>query len=174
MRALRFAVAIAAVALSLAARPARACSVCGCDPASSTLALERPSLMTPLRAGVETRLSSKSSGEGGDAESESETRVIVRAQYVPAELPALALSLEIPLVTKQHFDAGGAVDAEPQGLGDVAASARFELWRDHQLMPKNVVSLLATATAPTGANDLKNFAGYIDEHAQLGGGAWSG
>ena len=66
----------------LLSAPAAACSICGCDPSSGALGLDRPSAQT-LRLLVEDRMLAKESGQGDAAESERENRAQLRLQYSP-------------------------------------------------------------------------------------------
>jgi hypothetical protein len=167
--------AIVAVAVSsffiFAVRPARACSVCGCDPASSTLGVDRPS-SGDLRVAIEDRYLTKESGTGADAESERENRLVLRAQYSP--IAPVVLQVEVPyFVFKNHLDAAGVQDDQASGLGDVSLAARWEPLRDG-LSARHVLAVTAALKLPTGAND-RHLAGEApDEHLQLGTGSYDG
>jgi hypothetical protein len=153
-------------------RGARACSVCGCDPAAGTLGVDRPSAQS-LRLGVEDRYLQKESGAGEDAESEREDRLLVRAQYAP--LDRLVFQLEVPVfLFKNHLDAAGFQDDSAHGLGDVALGARYEVLRVG-LEARHVVALTGALKLPTGANDrIIPGATEPDEHTQLGTGSYDG
>lgn len=153
-----------------AARPARACSVCGCDPAAGTLGLDRPSTRS-FRFGVEDRLLSKESGTGDAAESERENRAVLRLQYAP--LTRLTLQAEVPaFLWKRHLNAAGVQDDDGHGLGDVGFSARYELWRAGGFVPKHVLAVIAGLKLPTGANDRHLDGEEPDEHLQVGTGSF--
>jgi hypothetical protein len=173
MRFARFVVASSFVMCSwLAAGSARACSVCGCDPAAGTLGLDRPSAQS-FRLAVEDRYLWKESGAGGDAESEREDRLLLRAQYAPVD--RLVLQVELPVfLFKNHLDAAGFQDDSAHGLGDVAVGARYELLR-LGLEARHVVALTGALKLPTGANDrIVRGATEPDEHTQLGTGSYDG
>ena len=63
---------------SLPDEPARAHSVCGCDPAASTLGMDRPSLQS-LRVQLEDRYLAKESGASNSAESGTWSRGMIFA-----------------------------------------------------------------------------------------------
>jgi hypothetical protein len=154
----------------LSVNPARACSVCGCDPAASNLGLDRPSNGS-FRFALEDRYLSKESGTGDDAESERENRILLRAQYAPVH--SLVLQAEVPYFTwKRHLNALGINDDTAQGFGDATVGARFELFRSG-IEARHVVSLLGTLKLPTGANSrVVKGEEAPDEHIQLGTGTW--
>jgi len=149
---------------------ALACSVCGCDPAASTLGLDRPSNGS-FRFALEDRVLQKESGSGDEAESERENRILLRAQYAPFH--SLVLQAEVPYFTwKRHLNAEGFNDDTAQGFGDASVGARFELFRSG-IEARHVLSLLGSLKMPTGANSrvLKG-EDAPDEHIQLGTGSW--
>src|SRR3954468_16469108 len=154
----------------LVVHPAVACSVCGCDPAASTLGLDRPSNGS-FRFALEDRVLQKESGTGEDAESERENRILLRAQYAP--IHSLVLQAEVPYFTwKRHLNAEGVNDDTAQGFGDATLGARFELFRSG-IEARHVLSLLGTLKMPTGANSrVVKGEDAPDEHVQLGTGSW--
>ncbi|GAC1348219.1 MAG: hypothetical protein NVSMB23_28830 [Myxococcales bacterium] len=155
--------------LLAAVRPARACSVCGCDPAAGTLGVDRPSVRA-LRVGLEDRYLTKESGAGADAESERENRLLLRGQYAPLE--RLVFQLELPFYAwKRHLDAAGVQDDNAHGLGDLAVAARYELLRVG-FEARHVLALTGSLKAPTGANGRRLPGQAPDEHLQLGSGSW--
>ena len=173
----RAAIALAAVpqlALWLAP-PARACSVCGCDPSSAVLGLERPA-ESSMRVGIEDRYLQKESGSVGDGsrEGEREDRINLRLQYSPP-VPRLSLQLELPVYAwKTHLDASNAVDDTNRGLGDVGLTARYEMLRLGGLAPRHTIAATVTLKAPTVGNAHLAAAdhGEFDEHKQIGTGTW--
>ncbi|TMB30003.1 MAG: transporter [Deltaproteobacteria bacterium] len=166
----RVVVFVAALAVVLAL-PALACSICGCDPAAGTLGLDRPSASS-LRLAIEDRYLAKESGTGGEAESEREDRLLLRAQYSP--LRPLVLQVEVPyFIFKNHLNSAGVRDDSATGLGDVTFGARYELLRVG-LDARHVVALTGTVKAPTGPNARHLPNEEPDEHIQLGTGSWDG
>jgi hypothetical protein len=163
--------ALAAV-LSLLPRPSFACSICGCDPAASTLGVERPSTQA-VRLSLENRYLAKESGDGPEAESEREMRLVLRAQYSP--WTPLVLQLDVPLfLWKSHLNAFGLNDDTGRGLGDVALGARYELFRLGGMEPRHVLAVTSQLKLPTGANDRHLPSADPDEHLQLGSGSFDG
>jgi hypothetical protein len=164
-----------------------ACSVCGCDPAASTVGLDRPTT-SPARLSIEDRFGAKQSGAGDARESEREDRLTFRAQFPIARRFVLEGTLPIYLL-KQHLNAAGEVDDTARGAGDAMAGARWEFFRDNALAPRHVLALVAQVKFATGANDRLPFPapnparsglhkdepdfGY-DEHLQLGSGSTDG
>jgi hypothetical protein len=157
-------------ALTISVHPALACSICGCDPAASTLGLDRPSNGS-LRVAVEDRYLSKESGTADDAEKEQENRLVLRAQYAP--IHSLVLQAELPYYAwKRHFNADGVNDDTAQGFGDASVGARFELFRSG-IDARHVLSMVGTLKMPTGANNrILEGDDAPDEHLQLGTGSW--
>jgi hypothetical protein len=163
----RLAAGSIAVLLCFASNPARACSVCGCDPAALTVGLDRPSSGS-LRVAVEDRYLTKESGDGLAAEGERENRLMLRTQFSPARL--FVVQLELPFfLWRDHRDNTGALDDTARGLGDAQISARYELIRAGGFVPRHVLSFVGGIKLPTGAN---NRLGGTDEHKQLGSGSW--
>jgi hypothetical protein len=155
-----------------AAPEAHACSICGCDPSVGSLGLDRPS-RSALRLSVEDRYLAKEAGTGDDAEGEKEDRLAVRAQWAP--LLPLVLQVDVPFfVFKNHYSSTGAEDFSTSGLGDVAASARWEFFRSGGVRPLHVLALTGTLKLPTGANDLAIAGQDPDEHIQRGTGTVDG
>ena len=155
------------LAIFLCARPARACSVCGCDPAALTVGLDRPSSGS-LRVGLEDRYLVKESGEGASFEGERENRLALRAQYAPAR--GFVAQLDLPFyLWRDHRGAGGFTDDTAHGLGDAQLTVRYELLRKGGFVPRHVLAVALALKLPTGAN---NRMGGGDPHLQLGSGSW--
>ncbi len=163
MRVIAFAIA------SLLSRPLLACSVCGCDPAAGTLGLDRPGAQS-LRLAVEDRYLTKESGDGADAESEREDRLLLRTQFAPLE--RLVVQVELPwYVFKRHLNALGVQDDNATGIGDVALAARYELLRVG-IEARHVIAVIGQLKLPTGPN-ARHLPGEVpDEHIQLGTGTF--
>jgi hypothetical protein len=155
-------------------KASQACSVCGCDPSSGTLGLDRPT-MSDLRLALENRYLWKESGsvEDDTREGERENRLALRAQYSPP-VPRLSFQLDVPYTWKLHYDVSGLQDDTNQGLGDVSLTGRWEALWFGGAVPRHVVALLGTLKAPTGSNaHLAPIDGdVVDEHKQIGTGTW--
>ena len=166
---------LAAAVSLLVPKASSACSVCGCDPSSGTLGLDRPT-MRDLRFALEDRYLWKESGTVADAtrEGERENRINLRLQYSPP-VPRLSLQLEVPFYAwKAHYGVGGEQDDTNQGLGDVSFTARWEALWFGGAVPRHVVALFGTIKAPTGSDGHKALVdgNEIDEHKQIGTGSW--
>jgi hypothetical protein len=95
--------------------------------------------------------------------------------YGPTE--TLSLIAIVPFLEKDWtLDGGGepAEHASPSGLGDVNLGARYYAMRraDASTMHSQFLALSAGSTLPTGVNDEEVGGTRIDQHAQLGTGAW--
>ncbi len=159
-----------------ASRAVLACSVCGCDPSSGTLGLDRPTT-GDLRVALEDRYLWKESGTVQDdtREGERENRLNLRAQYSPAPLPRFSMQLDLPVwVWKAHSGVNGVQDDTNQGFGDASLTARWEALWFGGVVPRHVVALFGTLKAPTGSNDhlASVDGGVVDEHKQIGTGSW--
>src|SRR3954454_14706554 len=150
MRSFIYGIVAFVTALLVSVNPALACSICGCDPAASTLGLDRPSNGSlPLALG--NRYLSKEAGSGEDAAKEQEDRLDPRAKSSPFH--SLVVQGELPYYTfKKHFNADGLNDDNAQGIGDATVGARFELFRSG-IEARHVLSLVGTLKMPTGANN---------------------
>jgi hypothetical protein len=150
-------------------RPARACSICGCDPAAGTLGIDRPS-GSALRIALEDRYLFKESGAGAGAESEREDRLLLRSQYSPID--RLVLQAEVPyFLWKRHLDSSGVQDDNATGLGDITLAASAELLRIG-IEARHVLALTGTLKLPTGPSGRHLPGQAPDEHLQLGSGSW--
>jgi hypothetical protein len=169
VRALLFISSFLSIWLSISST-VYACSICGCDPAAGTLGLYRP-ITNALRLSLEDRVLSKESGSGDAAESERESRAMLRLQYAP--LTRLALQAEVAgYLWKRHLGAQGVQDDNGHGLGDVAFSAWYEILRTGGLVPRHVLAVAFGIKLPTGANDRHLPGALPDEHLQLGTGTY--
>jgi hypothetical protein len=173
---MRVSVLLLAFSISLlAAKTSLACSVCGCDPSSGTLGLDRPS-MRDARVAVEDRYLWKESGSVADdtREGEREDRINLRVQYSPP-VPRLSLQLDVPFFAwKAHYGVTGSQDDTNQGLGDVSLTARWEALYFGGAVPRHVIALIGTVKAPSGNNThlAPIDGGVFDEHKQIGTGSW--
>jgi len=170
-------VAATALATLALARPARACSVCGCgdplltssDPAalSGQLRLQLDSEYLSMRAGSED--------EPGAHDVLTQWTHRFNVAYRPME--RMTLSATVPVVQKTlRSDASGELRtlSDAAGLGDVEVSARFAAWRAVAIGAARVQELAFSggAALPTGDNGVRRDGARIDEHGQPGTGAW--
>jgi len=167
-----------ALASTLVASPARACSVCGCgDP---LLTSTDPAAITgKLRFQLDTeylRIDAGTDGQPGYTDQLTQWSYRLNAVYRP--LDELALTVTVPMVTKSIHTVGGGtdvLDSDLTGLGDVELAARYTAWRAVDLGVGRVHEMGVTAgtSMPTGSHDAKAADGsLIDPHGQLGTGGW--
>jgi hypothetical protein len=173
--ALRLALVVAG--LLCAARPARACSVCGAGD---------PLLSSSDPAALDGRLRLQLDGEylrveaGSDADPgaiERLTQTSVRLNVAWRALDDLALSVTLPVVTKTVERVGAGVStrvSSATGLGDAELAARWVVWRGVNLGAGRTVEAAVSAgsSLPTGPNDLQANGSRIDEHGQPGSGSF--
>lgn len=183
---MRTLLAAAALAILAVASPARACSVCAAgDPLVG--AGDAAPEARQLRMSLETEWLTASSG---DAESGTEDldQATVRALAAFSPVERVNVALAIPFVRKDvtttaaahDHDAGGSAHSHGEGadaftgLGDVELGARFFLLdrTDVDAMRHHSVALSAGSSLPTGENDAQEAGVRIDEHSQLGTGAY--
>jgi hypothetical protein len=159
-----------------AARPASACSECMCGTPFPADVLGG---VVPMHVtwGLEERYLSKSNAldQGPGSEQEHEHRV--SAFWLWRPLDRLALLVRLPYAVKEIATRplGGAETIDrAHGLGDAELVAMVGVVHTSGHLPLTV-GLVGGASAPTGANDLKDDGGQrLDAHLQAGTGAWSG
>jgi len=169
-------VALAVGALTIA-RPALACSVCGCgDP---LLTSSDPAAITgQLRLQLDTEYLRVDAGNEADPSMTDElTQWSYRFNAVYRPTDALSLTATLPVVNKAMRMVGGGMftpTSDVTGLGDVEVAARYALWRGVNLGIGRVQELAVTAgtSMPTGPNGLTSGGERIDEHGQPGTGSW--
>lgn len=156
----------------------RACSQCACGMPFPADPLGGPAPQR-LRYGLEDRYLSKENAldEAPGTEQEDEHHL---GGYALARLSSRVMLLgRLPYVFKQiteRPDGEASTVSKSQGLGDAEVTALFKL---AELGPatgnRGLVSVVAGARMPTGANNLEDGTGVRrDEHLQPGSGAWSG
>jgi len=176
-RSSRRALAAVALALSAAARPARACSVCGCgDPLVSVGEVAGPK----GQLGLELDFQWLSQTAGGDVPGTldvlNQYSILFTAAYTPIE--RLNLVVTFPYLWKnlqnQAADGTRTLTSSLNGFGDLQFGVRWFVWdqidfgnRTHQSLSVN-----AGTFAPTGANDATVNGVRVDEHGQIGTGGW--
>ena len=168
---------VAAVTLTAPA-PARACSVCGCgDPLVA--AGDSVPYAGAWRFGLDVDvLSATARSDDEPDRTESLTQVTLRPVVVWSPIERLNIVLQVPLVRKD-WTLSAAADsgpehAHPTGIGDVDVGARIFLWDavDLRAQRRQNVALTLGTSLPTGPNDAVVDGERIDEHAQLGTGAF--
>lgn len=165
--------------VSLEGVPARACSVCGCGdplvPAGDALARGHP-----VRAAVETEyLTAEARSDGDPSERESIAQSTLRPLLSMSPIETLNLVLQAPVVRKDWMlaDAGGnSIGSRlALGLGDVDLGARWFLVdrTDLATMDRRNLGISLGTSFPTGEDDARVGGERIDDHAQLGSGAFA-
>jgi len=160
-----------------AARPARACSVCGCgDPMLAIT--EAAGMGGDLQLGVQGEALTMTAGSDeapGVLDRLSQQTVRAIAAYSPGDY--WNLSLQIPIVHKRLVsdDAGvTTVTSDLTGLGDVELGARVFVFDAARLAERrrDTVAVSVGTSLPTGASDTSEGGVRIDQHGQLGTGAF--
>ncbi len=169
--------ALAATVLAVLPAPAHACSVCGCgdplvDAASSQPVAGRVSLSLSL-----TTLTASARNDDDPTQTEGLTQTTLQPVVVWSPLSRLNLVLQVPLTRKAWYLTAGDASAERHtgmGLGDVSLGARYFLWQhsDWKAMSRQNLAVFAGTSLPTGPDDTQVAGQRIDDHAQLGTGAF--
>lgn len=171
---------VGALTLLLCWSPARseACSVCGCgDPL--VLASEARPAAGWLRLAIEVELlTARARSDDHPDYFEELTQLTIRPLIVISPLEALNLVLQVPLVYKSWSLSGsaGAVErARPFGLGDLDLSARWFIVdaTDLRHLRRQNFGVAAGSAFPTGADGAAVGGERIDQHAQIGTGAFA-
>ena len=163
--------------LSVWAPAAHACSVCGCGDPLFLAGDSKPIAGTFHFAFDYTYLTATARSD----EQPTQTESLVQMTFLPAVVysptAALNLVLQVPLTWKQWNLSGGGLPsqtASPFGLGDVEVSARYFVWTDSDFVQlrRQSLALSAGTSLPTGGDDTEVDGQRIDQHAQLGTGAF--
>jgi hypothetical protein len=158
------------------ARPADACSVCGCgDPLVD--ARDSTPRMTRFRLAMDYEwLTASAASDDNPAATEGVTQNTVRPVIVYSPLESVNLVGQIPLIDKAFTLRGGGENlaATHTGLGDIDLGARWFFWSrvDFAALRRQEFGLLAGSSLPTGATGATLDGQRLDDHAQLGTGAW--
>jgi len=157
---------------------AYACSVCGCgDPL--VLAADSVPVASTLRFALDFEyLTATARSDDAPDRTESLTQMTLRPVVVYSPVSRINLVLQIPLVRKDWALSATSTQpterAVPTGLGDIDLGARFFLFESTSIrvQRRQNMALTAGTSFPTGSNDRTVNGERIDEHAQLGTGAW--
>jgi hypothetical protein len=180
-RAVAWMLVLGVLAVVLAGTPlaARACSVCACgDPLLD--ASDPAATMAKLRLQLEAEYLSITSGshhQEGTTDALDQYTLHANAAWSPTDRAAVVL--DVPLARKELRTAIGSdhrhAPEETLGLGDVEVGGRYELWRWVNLGRGRYQGFAVSAgtSLPTGESAARDDDGErLDEHAQLGTGAW--
>jgi hypothetical protein len=163
--------ALAGLALAASSpEPALACSVCMAgDPVFSTQGASAQSA-GDLALYAQLQIFEKTAGsleEAGELESADDQRLDLYAAWTPVD--RLGITLDLPFSFNEIHE-GGEVLRE-NGVGDLALSTSFVLWRNRDVLPTTWVEARAFVKAPTGDSD-RTHGGEVDPHLQPGTGSW--
>ncbi len=163
--------------LALWATAAEACSVCGCGDPLFAAGDSNPMGGTFRFALDYTLLSATARSDDNPAQTESLLQQTFLPVVVYSPTNSLNLVLQVPLAWKQWTLAGGGLPTEsasPFGLGDIEVGLRYFVWTDSDFthLRRQNFALSAGTSIPTGADDIQVDGQRIDQHAQLGTGAW--
>ncbi len=165
------------LAALLAARPAKACSICGSDDPLVSAENSAPSAGA-LRAALSVSAVTASARSDDDP---LVTERLARLQLTPtlvySPLRKLNLVADLPLQRNLYSATGSNIASESHtlwGLGDGQLGARYFLLDtiDFSAESRQELALSAGSAFPTGPNDSKADGERLDEHAQLGRGAF--
>jgi hypothetical protein len=177
---LRLAASVLVASVVLAPTVARACSVCGCgDPL--VLAGDSMPVANTVRFALDYEyLTATARSDDEPDRTESLTQMTLRPVLVYSPFSRVNVVLQVPLVRKDWAlsptTAAATETAVPMGLGDVDLGVRVFLWDSTSLRAqrRQNLALSAGTSFPTGKDDVTAADGErIDQHAQLGTGAWS-
>ena len=131
-----------------------------------------------LRLALDTELlTARARSDDDPAFVERVTQYTVRPVLAYSPVDVLTLVLQIPVVRKDWSAtaAGEApMSARPTGLGDIDLAARGYVYTKARLvqMSRETLALTAGTSLPTGDNSVQAEGVRVDEHAQLGTGAF--
>jgi hypothetical protein len=154
-----------------------ACSICGCGDPLQWIA-NLPLAGSMFRFALQGEyLTATAASDDSPTQTESLTQQSLNATVAYGPGHGLSLLLVVPLVDKDWTLDGGNLPPEaanPTGLGDMNLGLRYFFLRhiDVQHMRVHTLALSAGTTFPTGDNNTKIDGERIDQHAQLGTGAW--
>ena len=160
---------LGATVVALLARPAAACSSCGCgDTTLTAMGLEKP-YRNRVRLALEERFSGHTAGDAAWGGRSYTLRSSVALAWSPAAW--FTVGALVPLVA-EWVGGGGAPLRNVTGLGDAEVSVRAAVYRDRAFSPRHILSLLVGLKTPTGPRRYDS-AGYpLADDDQLGTGSW--
>lgn len=158
-----------ALLVAVLAKPAKGCAVCACgDPTLTTAGTEQP-FAGRLRSAIELRYRADSLGRPEiDESSLREWRVTVSTAWAPRA--DLFLVAEVPLSYRQVTDVTLAQN-DVWGLGEIALSAKWFIFRDRELAPRWLVALHGGLKLPTAPWHEDSSGDYLPLEAQPGSGS---
>ncbi len=175
-RVSRFSFAFATFTMLLVARHAQACSVCGCDDPLVASADSEPHVGT-LRAALSASAVTASARSDDDPlVTERLERLKLTPTLVYTPLRMLNVVADLPLQRNLYSATGGGASESHAlwGIGDAQLGARYFVVSavDFTARRRQELELSAGSAFPTGPNGSKADGERLDEHAQLGRGAF--
>jgi hypothetical protein len=170
---------LAALLLGFAlwAPSAEACSVCGCGDPLFVAGDSKPMAGTFRFAFDYIYLTASARSDDNPAQTESLSQMTFLPAVVYSPTDELNLVLQVPVTWKKWNLTGGGLpeeSASPFGLGDVELSLRYFVWTatDFTKLRRQTFAISAGTSLPTGGDDTEVDGQRIDQHAQLGTGAF--
>ncbi len=165
-------------ALALGARPAFACSVCGCgDPLVGVGQVAGPAGQFGLELDGQVLFQKAGGEEPGTIDVLNQWSLLLTASYTP--VANLNLVVTLPWVWKDmqmEMEDGTRVSSSNlNGFGDMQLGARWFFWESLDLLHgiRHTLSVSASTFVPTGNDAATDAEGIrIDEHGQVGTGGW--
>lgn len=147
MSRLPFPLVLLALAASAWARPAVACSTCGCgDPTLTTLGAEKP---YPWRVRAAVAVGYRSDHVGVPNVDQVNLRELRTDAYLAvAPTSHLFLQLGVPVVARTVQSVSGA-KSTAVGLGDVELRVKPFVLQDREFMPRHLLAFLGGVKIPT-------------------------
>jgi hypothetical protein len=164
------------MAMAGAPMPAVACSVCGCGDPLVDVSDSVP-FAAPLRIALDFEvLTASAASDEEPSATERVTQVTLRPVIVYSPTEELNLVLQVPLVHKDWSRSGGEADGSMthMGLGDIDVGARWFFFQrtSFETQSRQAIGVTGGITLPTGPNGATDNGVRVDDHAQLGTGAF--
>lgn len=168
--------ALAALCLVALCHPARACSVCGCDDPLVAVGDSSPKVGALRLALAFSAVTASARSDDDPQVTERLTRMTLSPTVVYSPLNGFNLVLSVPLLRNRYRASGPdeQISATLWGPGDAELSLRYFFWRnvDFAARRRQNLALSAGTSTPTGRTDITQDGARLDEHAQLGRGAF--
>jgi hypothetical protein len=168
--------ALATLCVVAVCRPARACSVCGCDDPLVAVGDSSPKSGAVRLALSFSAVTASARSDDDPAVTERLTRMTLSPTVVYSPLDRFNVVLSVPLLRNRYRASGPdeQISATLWGLGDAELSARYFFWKgvDFAARRRQNIAISAGTSTPTGRTDATQNGARLDEHAQLGRGAF--
>ncbi len=176
-RPLPIATSLALAAALLAPPDARACSVCACGDPLAAVA-ETPGNIGSLRLALEAETLTMTAGsESMPGMTDDLTQSTLRLAVTWSPLATLNVVAIVPFTNKRMVQTGMGMDApmsDLTGLGDVELGLRWFPFQsvDFGARTSQSVAVMAGTSFPSGNDDAAQNGVRVDQHGQLGTGAF--